>query len=82
MCEPGTSHHERKKHTRIVARRIDADPKTALIGVLLEVSFAILRRLMALFSAERTWDLSFMVEPQGVHERAVRRGGCKEEPDP
>ena len=44
---------------------------------------------MAMFSAEMAlprpsgrWELSVMVELQGGHEKAVRRGGCEEEPEP
>ena len=50
--------------------------------MLLVASFAILRASMAIFSAEIPWprpfggtELSVMVESQGNHEKAVRRGG-------
>ena len=80
---------ERKELTRIMVRRTATDPKTGFTGVVLVASFAILRPLMAISSAERTrlrlfgcWELSVMVETQGGHERTVRRGGCEEAPEP
>ena len=72
-----------------MVRRIATDPKTGFTGVVLVASFAILRTPVAVFSAETAlprpsggWELSAMVEAQGSDERAVRRGGCEEEPEP
>jgi hypothetical protein len=72
-----------------MVRRIATDPKTGFTGVVLVASFAILRTPMAVFSAETAlpwpsacWELSVMVETEGGHERAMRRGGCEEEPKP
>ena len=62
------------------------DPKTGFAGVLFEASLTRLRVSMAIFSADITpsrafggRELSVMVESQGKHEKAVRRGG---EPEP
>ena len=70
-----------------MVRRTATVPKAAFAGVTLATSFARLRPSMARFNVERTpspeafdrWDLSVMVEVQGSHEKAVRRGGCEEE---
>ena len=68
--------------------RIATDPKIGFTGVVLVASFAMLRTPMAMFNVETAlppsgcWELSVMVETEGGHERAVRRGGCEEEPEP
>ena len=69
--------------------RTATDPKTGFTGVVLVASFAILRPPMAIFNAEMTlsWpfgrlDLSVMVETQGSHEKAVKRGSCEKGPEP
>jgi len=60
-------------------------PKTALAGVTLESSFARSKAATAAFSEERAfrcfgcWDFVAMV---GSYEKAVRRVGCEEEPEP
>jgi len=63
-------------------------PKAALAGVMLEASFARLRKSMATFSEERAlprpfgrWDLAAMVGMQGGCEKAVQRTGNEEKPE-
>ena len=72
-----------------MVRRILTEPKTALAGVMLDNSFARFRPSIAASSEERTpfcpfdrLDVSTMVETQGGCEKAVGRGGCKEEFEP
>ena len=67
-----------------MARRILAEPKTALAGVILETSFARFKASMAAFSAEMVpscslgcWVLDSMVETRDRCERIVRRGGSE-----
>ena len=79
---------KRRKPTRIMVRRTQTEPKTALAGVILESSFARFKPSMAALSEERTlfcasgcWDISAMVEAQGSCEDAVRGKGCKEKPE-
>ena len=71
-----------------MARRTLAEPKTALAGVMLEISFARLRVSMATFNAERRpspslegLDIEAIVEMRGGEGRA-RREGCVESPEP
>ena len=63
------------------------EPKTALAGVTLEISFARLRASMARFSVERTpsgpfgrWDLVAIVETQDGWEKATRGIGFGKAP--
>ena len=72
-----------------MVRRVVTDPKIGFTGVVLVASFAVLRTPMAVSSVETAlpqpsgrWELSVMVETEGGHERAVRRGDCEEEPEP
>ena len=67
-------------------RRTATDATAGLAGVLLVASFTTLRTVMAAFSAGRPrtwsfgcWELSVMIESQGRHEKAARRGGCGED---
>ena len=73
----------------IIVRRMATEPKTALAGVMLEISLARFRPSMAMFSEERTpsrplgcWDLSVMVETQGGWGEAVWCEGCEKKPEP
>ena len=74
--------------TLIIARRTQAEPKTALAGVMLEISFARLRVSMATFNAERRpsrslegLDVGAIAETRGNSGR-VRREGCVKNPEP
>jgi len=63
------------------------EPKTALAGVMLEISFARLMASMATFNDERApsrrrWVFGSIVEAQGSREEAVRHAGCEERPEP
>lgn len=80
---------KRRKPTRIMVRRTPTEPKTALAGVRLEISFARFTPSMAALSEERTlfcafgvWDISAMVEAQGSCEDAVRGKDRKEKSEP
>ena len=60
------------------------DPKTALAGVILEISFARFEASIATFSEERTpprpfgrWDLISMTQSKGSRENKTRGGGCE-----
>ena len=70
-------------------RRVVTEPKIGFSGVMLAVSLAMFRPLMATFNAERIsscpfgrWDLSVMVGMRGSHEKAVRCGGCEDGSEP
>ena len=64
-------------------RRALTAAKASLTGVMLASSFERLRPSIVVFSVERTPSLSSgMVEAQGHPEKAVRRVGCEEEPEP
>ena len=72
-----------------MVRRIVTVPKTALAGVMLEISLARLRASMAIFSEERMasrpfgrWDSVVIVEVQGSCEKAARCGSSEEESGP
>ena len=71
-----------------MVRRIATDAKTGFTGVVLVASFAVLRTPMAMFNVETAlppsgcWELSVMVETEGGHERAVRRGAVRKNPNP
>ena len=72
-----------------MVRRVATDPKTGFTGVVLVASFAISRTPMAVFSTETAlpwpsgcWKLSVMVKTEGGHERAVRRGAVRKNPNP
>ena len=74
----------RRRLTLIMARRILAEPKTALAGVILEASFARFKASMRTFNAEMVpsrslgcWGLGFMVETGGRWERTMRGGGSE-----
>ena len=71
--------------------RVATELKTGFTGVVLVASFATFRTSMAVFKAGMTLplplpfrrlELSAMVEMQGSCEKAVRREGCEEEPEP
>ena len=71
--------------TLIVVRRIVATPKTAGAGVMLEASFPMFTRPMAISSERITPSLFFgsldflvMVETRGSREVAVLHEGCAE----
>ena len=73
----------------IIVRITLTEPKTALAGVILEISFARFKASMAIFNAEIApsrplgrWDLGSMVETGGNCERTVRREGCEEGSEP
>ena len=85
MCEPRAFRRRKGGSvcTRIMVRRIATEPKTALAGVMLEISLARFRPSMAMFSEERTpscpfgcWDLSAMVETQYGCGKVRRCAGC------
>ena len=66
-----------RRLTLIIVRRTLTEPKTALAGVLLEISFARLKTSMKPFNAEVTsprslgcWDSVSMVETQMGENRA------------
>ena len=71
-----------------MARRIPAEPKAALAGVMLETSFARLRVSMAAFSAKRTPSrlfgcLDFVAIVVAVRERCGTEAvHVKETPEP
>jgi len=65
-------------------RRILTDPKTALAGVMLEISFARFMASIAMFNEERVpsrpfgrWDLAAIVKIQRGGEKAVSREAVK-----
>ena len=74
----------------MIARRTLTDPKTALAGVLLVISFTKLNASMKPFNTEMTLSRSLgcrdwvsMVEIRGRWGRTVQRKGCvKEGPKP
>ena len=86
MCE----FEPRRRREGVPIRIIDADgTKTAVVGVMLESSFARLRLSMATSSEERTPSrpfgrrkLSAMVEIQSGCKKTVRRGGYGKESGP
>ena len=64
-------------------------PMTGPPGVVLVASFAMFRTSMAAFKAGMTlplpfrrWELSVMAKMQRSREKAVKREGRKEEPEP
>ena len=66
----------------IIVRTTLTEPKTALAGVILEISFARFKASIATFNAEIApsrslgrLDPAFMVETQGGGERTVQSGG-------
>ena len=70
----------RRRSTLIMARRMLAEPKTALAGVILATSFARFKASMAVFNAETVpsrssgcWVLCSMVETRGVARRSRGR---------
>jgi len=71
----------------MIARITLAVPKTALAGVILEISFARFKASMAAFKAEVTPSRSsdrldlhaMMVEMQGSCKKTARRPGCEED---
>ena len=80
---------KRRELTRIMVRSVATEPKTGFTGVVLVASLARFRKSMAVFKAGitlplpfRRWEMPVMVEMQGSCEKAVRREGCEEEPEP
>ena len=76
-------------HTLIIVRIKLTEPKTALAGVILETSLARFMASMAPFNVEiipsrslGCGESAFMVETRGSYERAVRREGPEEGPEP
>ena len=72
-----------------IVRRILTDPKTALAGVMLDISFARFMASMAIFNEERVpscpfgrWALVAIVGTQGSDENTVLRAVCEEESRP
>ena len=77
--EPEARRWGRNSTLTIVSRTL-TDPKTAFAGVMLEVSFARFRDLMATANAEGTpsrpfgrWELVAIVDNRGDCEKAVRK---------
>ena len=73
------------ERTLIMARRVLAEPKAALAGMIPDMSFARFRAWMATFNAERTpslpsccWDFEAIVDTRGGWEEMVRQVGCEE----
>jgi hypothetical protein len=73
------------ERTLIMAKRMLAEPKAALAGVIPDISFARARAWMATFNAERMlslpsrcWDFEAIVETRGGWEETVRQVGCEE----
>jgi len=69
-----------RKHTLTIASRILTEPKTALAGVMLEISFARFMASIAIFNEERflsfpsdRWGLVSIVETQRGGENPVLR---------
>ena len=69
----------------IIVRTTLTEPKTALAGVMLDISFARFKASMATFNADIApsrslgrWDPAFMVETRGSGERIVQGGGYEE----
>jgi len=72
----------------IVSRTL-TEPKTALAGVMLDISFARFRVSMVTFSVEMTpfrpfgrWEFVAIVESRGRCEEDAWNTGWKEEPEP
>ena len=68
----------RKKRTTIIIKITANEPKTALAGVALEISFARFEASMSTFKAERIpsrsfgrWEFVAIVETRGSREKAV-----------
>jgi len=69
-----------RKHTLTIVRRILTDPKTALAGVMLEISFARFMASMAMFNEEMVpsrpfdrWGLASIVETRCGGKNMVLR---------
>ena len=80
---------KRKKRVLIIARRTLTEPKAALAGVMLDISFARFKASMATFNGEIVpsrsfgrWDLASMVRIRGSYEKTARCEGCEENPKP
>ena len=83
------AYEERTSRTLIMVRRMVTVPKTALAGVMLEISFARFRASMAILSEERTasrpfgrWDLVAIVGTRDSWEKAVGAQAGRKSPDP
>ena len=77
------------KLTLIIPKRKLTDPKTALAGVMLEISFPRSKVAMATVNNETArsppfvgWHLEAIVEPRGSREKSVRCKGREETPKP
>lgn len=74
---------KRRKGTLIIVRRILTEPKMALTGVMLEISFPRFRASIATFNEERAsgrFGLASMFETRSGRERKAWRAGCEERP--
>ena len=72
-----------------IVRRMLTDPKTALAGVIVEISFARFMASMAIFNEEIVpsgpfgrWGLASIVETQRGGENTVVRGAVRKGPSP
>ena len=83
LFQPVAYQQRSRRLTLIIARRILAEPKTALAGVMLEASFARFKASMRTFNAEMVPSrslgrgLGFMVETGGRWKRTVGGGGSE-----
>ena len=78
----------RKKRTPIIVKITATEPKTALAGVMLEISFARFEASMSTFKAERTpsrsfgrWEFVAIDETRGICEKVAWTKAAKD-PNP
>jgi len=74
-----------RKHTLIIVRRTLTEPKTALAGVIVEISFARFKVWMATFNEERVpsrpfgfCELLAMTQSKRGCEKTMRGRGCEQ----